>query len=511
MKQQQQQQQRQPSTKRCGGGGLMAAAAKARRFCALCCFLLVLLVCSLVQIWNAGTKFSIAGEEEQLGRRHHHRGGGPAANGLPEAPDVAQPAQLASDGTAASTSSTSSLPLRQLETFLRESPTTSPGARFVQLLRAYLHFETGAEAARIAACKRESSRALCFAGLQNYRMAAAALEEANNSKNGGGQSSQSDEELEKRTPLALWETVNAEGGGGRDNNHTVYSIRRYRNTTNVIAYLGTQAACLPLMLAGSVIDDPTTMVVELGPFAGLSSKCILAGMLTNGVRQHAYRAFDSFDGKANYNAIRHRASWVPTAHPAFTERNMSFLELWKDTCQYDYPTADATAGWITPDSLRRQNLHNKTVSMLSIDSAKSAGQLKSQLGGLDIIEKGTIIFLMDFEFVRQQVKQVYACLRPYLLPVYVSWGMEHWAWIAIESFALNDSSLAECYRKVASDPDKALIAMEEIAKADLLYLSGLTDDAAVTDTFTDLRNTLQEKIVSQLRSIPEEWTTLAAL
>ena len=54
-----------------------------------------------------------------------------------------------------------------LDRWIAENNDT-PGARFVQLLREYLHFSPDAEAGRILACEKRPASAWCFGGGQNY-------------------------------------------------------------------------------------------------------------------------------------------------------------------------------------------------------------------------------------------------------------------------------------------------------------------------------------------------------
>jgi len=134
---------------------------------------------------------------------------------------------------------------------------------------------------RIQVCHAENNTAICIAGFQ-----------------GNGQLHD-----EKKVVMPL-----AKAG---DPKFSVYSMLRYRDTDKKIASLATQAACLPLFLAGSSVSSDQ-IVVELGPFAGLSSKCIVSGMLlsSGGIRKHAYLAYDTFEGRDNYRSIVKRARWV---------------------------------------------------------------------------------------------------------------------------------------------------------------------------------------------------------
>ena len=203
---------------------------------------------------------------------------------------------------------------------------------------------------------------------------------------------------------------------------------------------------------------------------------------------------------------------MQSTHPEFTEDNTSFLQLWRDTVTHLYPTAESTAGWITPDTLTADTLHRQSVGLLSIDSAKSAKQLKQQLGGLDELKAGTILFLMDFQCVPDQIKLVYGCLRRrHLLPVYVSFGAEHWAFVVTESFTLNDTTLyRDCAAEIAADMDQKLPLLDQQIEADLAYLSGLTNEAVITDQFRVERERLLETMKEQLRRrAPNEWWGLA--
>uniref|UniRef100_A0A7S4JQ65 Uncharacterized protein n=1 Tax=Odontella aurita TaxID=265563 RepID=A0A7S4JQ65_9STRA len=416
---------------------------------------------------------------------------------------------IAGDAATDNTGSVSDLPVRlidsdkgpyqELERFLAENPDL-PASRFVDLLKKHLHFEPDAESQRITACLKRVNPALCFGGLRNYRVAQKELDTTEGRKSN----------IEEVTRVAQI--------GGKSS-QTVYALRRYTDELAAleIPTLGTEVACLPLMLAGYASSrDEDSVVVELGPFAGLSSRCIVTGMLQQGLRENSFFAFDSFEGLANYNAIKRRAPWLARTHADFTENNTDFLFLWELAVLPVYKTAKAKKGWITKDSLNPSVLFNRTVTMISIDCAKNAQKLKSQLEGLGTIRKGTVIFLMDFEFVRSQVKQVYGCLRGrFLLPVYASWKMEHWAWIVTNDFTLNnDEFFGRCYANILANITKAVDRMEHQLQMDVEYLEGLKprgNDKGRVSAFDAAVNRTLEHVSSHLHSQPQEYEKLVKI
>lgn len=192
-------------------------------------------------------------------------------------------------------------PLEQLNNFLRSYPETS-AAKFVHLLRNLHSPEPAAEALRINACHANNRTTLCVAGEHSQH-----------------------EEHDTTMPLS-----------NGDPTFSVYRMLHFRDTDKKIANLATQVACLPLYLAGAAVVEDAIMV-ELGPFAGLSSLCIVAGLrvAAHGVAgPHTYRAYDTFTGAENYHSIVARAGWVKKRYPVFSAENSSFLELWKDTVYY---------------------------------------------------------------------------------------------------------------------------------------------------------------------------------
>jgi hypothetical protein len=370
----------------------------------------------------------------------------------------------------------------QMEQFVVRNPDT-PGARFIRLLRDNLHYEPGSEARRLSACTNSAIKdaknvSICFGGGRNYRKA---LETSNID----------DLKLEHATRLVLWEN---------NTDMNVYKLRRYNGTDRLIPYLGTQAACLPLMLAGyAAHENPDNVVVELGPFAGLSSRCILVGMLKHGVHEGAYRAFDTFEGVNNWKAISYLAPWLKKEHPEFNENQTDFLFLWKMNVESVYPTAQASVGWINKDTLNPTVLGRKHVSLLSIDSAKSAKMLIDQLEGLGVIATGTIIFLMDFEFVPDQVRQIYACLREdILIPVYASFSMEHWAWIVTKDFSFEDTKIRQCFSTLGIS-NKNITRMERMLVEDAQYLCGLPTDNKSNIFCGSQQQTAVEKLIQHIR------------
>lgn len=325
----------------------------------------------------------------------------------------------------------------------------TPAARFVNLIREYLHGEPHWERERIDACYKGRNLAKCLAGLRNYNAA-------------------SEEEIKsEQLKIPFYENNKEEG--------SVYDTYRYRNTTHILAMLGSHPACLPLVLAGASVPQ-SGVIVELGPFAGYSTKCVALGLKTTGAgRKNALKVYDTYSGEKNFRAITSYAPWVQRFYPKFTRQNPDFLQLVKDTVQYVYPEVELYKGWINSDALNDDTLGGNQLSVLMIDSAKSARDLHMQIGGLTI-PVGTILVLMDFSQVRQQILQMFGCLRGNLIPVYASWGMEQWAWIVTKSFNINQPWVKECYDEVQNNTPEAMKVMTQQASEDILFLAGLSNN-----------------------------------
>lgn len=395
---------------------------------------------------------------------------------------------------------TTAVPRKQLDDFLLDHPDT-PGARFVGKLQQHLYTATpNAEMIRMRACWRNRNTPLCFGGLANYLKAwkepvfdAARMMDIKKAAKKA--------DMEQQTLLPLTDV-------------SVYNLVRYSNENqNVIPMLGTQAACLPLLLAGSVVSEKS-VAVELGPFAGMSSKCIVTGMHPLN-SSNAFVALDTFEGTSNYNAISRGAPWLRKSHPEFSPSNTSFLFLWKQAVLPAYPTARAIPGLIHKGTLNQTTIGNKRVDLISIDSAKSAKHLVDQTEGLGVLETGTIVFLMDFEYSKTQVKQMYGCLRPFLLPVYVSWNMEHWAFVVVRDISLHDNAqLGSCFAGITLNVEQEVTKRKSMLQDDLDFLcSGLTGEPLdlASDEFQDQRERLRQAMVSKLHDRPEEWNAIAQL
>jgi hypothetical protein len=492
-------------------------------------------------------------------------------------------------------------PELELEEFLLNYYNT-PGASFIESLQEELyHNQMEDELRRYQACHQNnqqpqllSNSPLCFAGVKQYQTAKETLPEK--AKAFGI----NPVVLMTKTPLMEQHTPTVFDATN------VYQLRRYGNYQNYtrdnhyldntvmadqfIPNLGTPMACLPLMLAGASVAQHHTrrnlqLVVEMGPYFGLSSKCIATGLQqyadggfeqliqTSLLRKYApypiYLAYDTFEGMDNLKSLEHRSAtqWILDTFfststlindtTTASTPNTNFQFLWERAVWPAYPNSRAIAGRMDGTMLytayeqalfasKSSSGQMYTLSLLVIDSAKTAKawnqQLMAVLGseGARILQPGTILFLMDFEFVSQQVKQVYGCLRPYLLPVYISWNKEHWAFVVTQEVSLTDQKL--CYVSIAKNNDsiaRALQRMEAQLEADLLFVSrGLrlgsgdggnrvgghntTRGAARTaatnttnnngnDPLKQIRDELKKKMLEKLREKPEHWKMLAKL
>jgi len=244
-----------------------------------------------------------------------------------------------------------------------------------------------------------------------------------------------------------------------------------------MSFLGTHTVCLPLLLATSTVTE-SGMVVELGPFAGLTSKCAAMGLRkASEPRENALVSYDTYEDTANFKAISSKSPWVKESYPDFTADNTDFFQIWKDTVQFEYPSAVGRKGYASKTTLNDEIIGDKNIEVLMIDSAKSGPALHEQAGGITI-HAGSILFLMDVEKLRAQLLQVYGCLRSgFIVPVYASLGQEHWAWVVTKSFNVNQPWMKQCYANIAKDVPTAEAVLAKQSKADIEFVaSGLTGD-----------------------------------
>lgn len=308
------------------------------------------------------------------------------------------------------------------------------GARFVALLKKYLHSRYTSEGDRILAC-RQKKYAACFAG-------------------------QGHDEAHAKMPLA---------------NMSVYDMRRYAENKEIIANLGTDVACLPLLLAGAAV--PTSgVVVELGPYVGLTTRCLGLGL--NATKQkEKLHVFDTFKGAKNYKAITSSMPWTKWENPFFTDKSDSFLWLWEKAIMDVYPTVKAHAGWITSHTITLESLGRQDIAVLVVDSVKSWKIWQEQLGGLGktFLKEGSIFAAMDFMYT-DQPNFVYGCLRDFMQPVYTSWCLgEHWMFVVTKTIPSNEAS--NCMKRLlkkTSIPERSVLArIEKQVQDDLRHLRNL--------------------------------------
>ena len=481
-------------------------------------------------------------------------------------------------------------PLQQLQDFRSTTSSKTAAHHFLDLLQTNLyHNNNQDELHRLQAChanprtQRLSNTNLCFAGVRAHQAALEALKQHNSTQQQVVRKMTNTTFMEQMTRM----TVVQEDATLLKSFSTVYDMRRYgpdTTTTNnnnirdkLIPNLGTPLACLPLLLAGLATaqtqqQQQPLLIAELGPYFGLSSKCLVSGLTVQPPHPSTstpfYVAYDTFGGVDNLRSLQHQSStrWILQDYfgdrPQLlkqprelgdttdtTNTNTSFLFLWERAVLPVYPQARSVVGRLDPDqndpvqtniyqlantaaSSSQQQPH--TLSLVVIDSAKTASswnqQFKAVLGSHPHLDCGSILFLMDFEFVDQQVKQVYGCLRPYVLPVYISWNQEHWAFVVTHPDGVDLTTMAhkECYARLAASvvvgKDSSTQWMEEQVAVDLLFVSsGLKrdteeeapgDSAAKSDTlqkWADVRKKLMDHMVQNLRNKPEQWATLAAL
>ena len=370
----------------------------------------------------------------------------------------------------------------EMNSFLKNHPNT-PGAKFVELWHLLYRGNSSEEVQRMWSCSKEEE--LCFVG------------------NGGGK--------EQRPPtrgvLPLWEdqhpnaVVNA------------HNIMAAENGTKHISGLGTTVSCLPLMLAGyaALSTMPNGVVVELGPFMGLSSRCIGAGMARHDQVPNSYVAYDTFEGIENYKAIAMREPWTKKdPYHKFDPEHTNFLWVWETAVKDVYPVARGIPGYANKTTLNFQRLENKLISMISIDSAKDPYQFVKQQEGILPIRAGTIWFLMDFGSAAHQPRWLYGCMREYLIPVYASF--EQWAFVVkkdIESLA--NPSLEKCFSDIALSLPQSLVPLERQMDHDFANLLGFHEEEMGKDNeWNWFASSIRGRIFGYLNGTnPARWEGLA--
>jgi hypothetical protein len=414
-------------------------------------------------------------------------------------------------------------PYREMQFFLRKH-SNSTGSRFIQHLQEQLYGRPEWEPHRQNFCER--TLPLCIGGYHNSI-----------SKISSGPFKASSHRFSTSLDRVFNYYNNREDETflpllPHSNFTTVYHVRHFRDTNHAIINLGTNKVCLPLLLAAASIDPDHGMVVELGPFAGFSSKCaaygVLAAMQSNDSNvpndpstTSRLVSFDTFQGEVNFGAIVRKSSWVKEVYPSFTKQNSNFVKLWEDTVQDVYPQAKAIVGHIntlvvTDEKIKQQvsELSTVTPQVFIIDTVKTSKLLHEHLGGLTL-HVGTVVFLMDFQRTKDLIQQIYGCFRQnYLLPVYISWNNEHVAFVVKKSFTVNDQEIFQCYQRLAATnfhtttttPPHPIHMMQTRVKQDLMFLSGLTTNADIHERF---RVNLRDQTLTKWnRAIEEqdEWT-----
>ncbi len=361
----------------------------------------------------------------------------------------------------------------------------TPGAKFVKLLREYLHGDPNWEMERLSACHKAKNVIKCFAGLKNYN---------------------------EDTPL---NQIKMPFNEDVENPTTAYEMNKFQDTDNNIASLGTHPTCLPFMLAGSTVSKTGT-IIELGPFAGFSSKCLAAGIKTTGApRENSMFVYDSYNDMMNYRAISKSCPWVKNAYPDFTEDNTDFLQLWKDTVQFVYPKAEPKQMYASSKTLNDEVLGTNNLEVFVIDTAKHAIDLHNHMGNLTI-PAGSVFFTNDFQFANDNILQFYSCFRNHMIPVFSSF-IEQWAWVVTKSFKVNQPWVKKCYAQMAENEKEAREIMIKQATEDITFLtSGLTDDQSsiVTDDTKAAREYWREKralptVVNALENTKFDWAKLS--
>ena len=247
--------------------------------------------------------------------------------------------------------------------------------------------------------------------------------------------------------------------------------------------LGTRPVCLPLAIVGDSVSGEGDAVVELGPFVGLSSRCLGIGLAKEPSLSPPLHVFDSFSGNRNENAIM-KDSFVSR----FAEENniatrnsdgsFSFEWLWRLTASETYYNVHSHVGEISEKTvLGGEPWNNAHVAAVSIDSVKRFGHLSSQMSSLEpIFARGSLAALLDFSRC-DLAFLVYGCLRRQMVPVYTSWCTgEHWIFSVVENVVLED--VKQCGRKYKGQPptEEDGRRISKLLASDIEMLAGMGRD-----------------------------------
>lgn len=414
--------------------------------------------------------------------------------------NVAPSPQVRTRSTDAASSSVAASADSGSESFrgwLKQNPNT-PGARFVEKAEKFLHPFPNAEGQRIEACHSKNF-ALCYAGHAAYNQA---LEEAPPEKK------TNQIFIEKTAMLKPFHP-----------NYNVWRMRRFSpfqtsgGKLRLIHNLGTDAACLPLMLAGASVGD-FGVVVELGTYLGLSSKCIGMGFNTT-KREDSYFAFDLFgNDEFNYNTITKNMPWTKETNPDFNNKEASYLWLWEHAAKTEaYPTAQTFPGFINATTMYPKIWKKKPIALMSVDSAKTWSAFRDQTAGVQrpyMLKKGALLILMDFHTVDTQIKLMYTgCLRQYLQPVYTSWCRgEQWIFVALQTFSLGMiGACMQDYLEDQTEPSaEQFQEMLRLAEADLEFMDGLF--GPISTSLEEQRKCLMDHLHKELFDSKSHWKFL---
>jgi hypothetical protein len=338
----------------------------------------------------------------------------------------------------------------EIETWMSLHPDT-PGTRLIHLYREHLHYAPGEEGKRIDDCHR--GKIQCFAGAQK--------------KN------QMKTSIVPTTQFSVHDLLHLDG---------IYKVPQ----------LGTHPVCLPLILAGKAIQE-SGIVIEFGPFVGMTSRCIGIGLNQTGI-PHSLYSFDTFSNRNNWAVIQQQSKWV-TKFPEFDPES-DFIWIWKLIVQSVYPTAMPVKGLISKEVANTNVWDNKTIAMLSLDSIKDILQWQEQLEGIGVLKAGSILSLMDFSLTDQPTI-VYGCLRDYLIPVYTCWDFwEPWIFIVKKDLSLRLP--CKCLAKLQDD---AAGVMENKVSQDLDVMGDDTMNEKKASTLNKISRVFRTESYSNIRAV----------
>ena len=178
-------------------------------------------------------------------------------------------------------------------------------------------------------------------------------------------------------------------------------------------------SCKGLFLAGYAMSINSGVAVEFGSWVGQSSSCLAAGMKSAGLigKLHCFDIYDKKRGKDKLD-IKYQ--------------NMESVDVFHMLVDRIDTTVNIHKGYIGVKEISgSQTWNNQNVGIFAIDSAKTYHHtiVQTEHGIWNLLQPGSIIFLMDFSKVIHQVMIFYSqyVLNGDLQVEYIAFETSPWA------------------------------------------------------------------------------------